>query len=70
MRYQARSISVEGEAPYEVLSTRWLSYGEVLPKLVEEMVEVYYNSGQLCDDTGTGDAVLTLFPCMRPLDFL
>ena len=33
--------------PYEVISTRWLSYGEVLRlKGVEEMVELYYNSGQ------------------------
>lgn len=33
--------------PYEVLYTRWLSYGDVLElKGVEEMVEVYYNSGQ------------------------
>lgn len=33
--------------PYEVLSTNWLSYDDVLVlKLVEEMVEVYYNSGQ------------------------
>lgn len=33
--------------PYEVLSTRWLSYGEILElKGVEEMVEVYYNSHQ------------------------
>lgn len=33
--------------PYEVLSTKWLSYLEILDlKLVEEMVEVYYNSGQ------------------------
>lgn len=33
--------------PYEVLSTKWLSYDEVLRlKLVEEMVEVYYNSDQ------------------------
>lgn len=33
--------------PYEVLSTKWLSYDEVLClKLVEEMVEVYYNSDQ------------------------
>ena len=33
--------------PYEVLSTRWLPYEKVLKlKLVEEMVEVYYNSGQ------------------------
>jgi radical SAM superfamily enzyme YgiQ (UPF0313 family) len=35
------------EPPYEVMATRWLSYGEILKlKLVEEMVEVYYNSGQ------------------------
>lgn len=33
--------------PYEVLSTRWLSYGDVLRlKGIEDMVEVYYNSGQ------------------------
>lgn len=33
--------------PYEVLSTKWLSYGEILKlKTVESMVEVYYNSGQ------------------------
>lgn len=33
--------------PYEVMSTRWLSYGDVLKlKTVEDMVEVYYNSGQ------------------------
>lgn len=33
--------------PYEVLSTRWLSYGDILElKDVEEMVEVYYNSRQ------------------------
>jgi hypothetical protein len=33
--------------PYEVLYTKWLSYDEVLLlKAVEEMVELYYNSGQ------------------------
>lgn len=33
--------------PYEVLYTNWLSYADVLVlKMVEEMVEVYYNSGQ------------------------
>lgn len=33
--------------PYEVLSTRWLSFAEVLKlKAVEDMVEVYYNSRQ------------------------
>ena len=33
--------------PYEVLSTKWLSYSDVIRlKKIEEMVEVYYNSGQ------------------------
>ncbi len=33
--------------PYEVRSTAWLTYEEILSmKLVEEMLEVYYNSGQ------------------------
>ena len=33
--------------PYEVLYTNWLTYHDVLIlKMVEEMVEVYYNSGQ------------------------
>lgn len=33
--------------PYEVLRTKWLSYDEILKiKQVEEMLEVYYNSGQ------------------------
>jgi len=35
------------EPPYEVLSTWWLGYGEILElKMVEEMVEIYYNSSQ------------------------
>lgn len=35
------------EQPYEVLSTKWISYEEILKlKRVEEMVEVYYNSDQ------------------------
>ncbi|MEG2429380.1 MAG: DUF4080 domain-containing protein, partial [Oscillospiraceae bacterium] len=34
-------------APYEVLKTDWLSYNEVLRlKMVEEMVELYYNSNR------------------------
>lgn len=33
--------------PYEVLTTKWLSYEDVLKmKRIEEMLEVYYNSGQ------------------------
>ena len=34
-------------SPYEVLSTRWMSYGDILLlKGVEELTEAYYNSGQ------------------------
>lgn len=34
-------------APYEVLYTKWLPYKDIIKlKQVEEMVEVYYNSGQ------------------------
>lgn len=37
----------QSRPPYEVLYTNWLSYENVLElKMVEEMVEVYYNSGQ------------------------
>ena len=40
-------IAYKEKEPYEVLSTKWLSYGEILKlKMVESMVEVYYNSGQ------------------------
>lgn len=36
-----------GEPMYEVFHTDWISYDEILKlKAVEEMVEVYYNSGQ------------------------
>ena len=35
------------QPPYEVLSTRWLSYEEICRlKQVEEVLEIYYNSGQ------------------------
>ena len=37
----------KSKEPYEVLKTRWLTYGEISRlKGVEEMTEVYYNSGQ------------------------
>lgn len=40
-------IIYHSRAPYEVMRTRWLEFDEVLSiKQVEEMVEVYYNSGQ------------------------
>ncbi len=35
------------EPPYEVLSTKWLSYYDVIRlRQIEEMVELFYNSGQ------------------------
>jgi len=44
---QEYGIIHKEKEPYEVLSTKWLSYGEILKlKTVESMVEVYYNSGQ------------------------
>ena len=40
-------IKYKEQAPYEVLSTNWVSYGELLKlKGLEEMLEVYGNSGQ------------------------
>ena len=40
-------ILYHDKPPYEVLRTNWLSYEEVLAiKQIEEMLEVYYNSGQ------------------------
>ena len=40
-------IAYTSQPPYEVLYTKWLSYGDVIRlKKVEEMVEQYYNSCQ------------------------
>ena len=49
IRSQAREYGIvsQTEAPYEILQTRWLSFADILQlKLVEEMLEVYYNSHQ------------------------
>lgn len=49
MREQASRYGLvyDSRPPYEVLYTDWLSYGELLRlKQIEELVEVYYNSGQ------------------------
>ena len=44
---EAYGLLCRDTPPYEVLSTRWLSYGDTLIlKGVEEMTELYYNSGQ------------------------
>ena len=51
--------------PYEVLSTRWLSYRDVLRlKKVETMVEVYYNSGQFTNTLLVAERYFE-----RPFDF-
>lgn len=40
-------LQYQERPPFEVLSTRWLPYSDVIRlKGIEEMVEVYYNSGQ------------------------
>ena len=56
--------------PYEVLGTRWLPYEDILKlKMVESMVELYYNSGQF---QNTIACVEPLFEdashCMRSWD--
>ncbi len=48
------------EPPYEVLSTRWLSFDDLcLLKQIAEMVECYYNSGQF---SHTLDYLCAYFP--------
>lgn len=43
----AYGLKYSDAPPYEVLETKWISYGQLLQlKAVEEMVEIYYNSGQ------------------------
>ena len=44
---QQYELQCQDTQPYEVLSTKWITYDEILAlKKVEEMVEVYYNSDQ------------------------
>lgn len=44
---QTYGIVYQSCPPYEVLYTKWLSYGDIIRlKRVEEMVELYYNSNQ------------------------
>ena len=46
-KLQDYEIAHQTRPPFEVLKTKWLSYEDVMRlKGVEEMVEVYYNSGQ------------------------
>ncbi len=49
MEQQAKEYGIVylSEPPYEVLYTKWLPYEQLLRlKRIEEMVELYYNSGQ------------------------
>ena len=40
-------LQYQDRPPFEVLSTKWMSYADILRlKGIEEMVEVHYNSGQ------------------------
>lgn len=44
---QEYGLVCQSRPPYEVLYTRWMSYEDMIRlKGIEEMVEVYYNSGQ------------------------
>lgn len=59
-RAEEYEVKYKEQAPYEVLSTKWLNYGEVLKlKNLEEMLEVYGNSGQF---NTTIDELLKEFP--------
>lgn len=46
-RSEEYGVCYKSRSQYEVLSTKWLTYDEILKlKAVEEMVEIYYNSHQ------------------------
>lgn len=52
-------IDYRSYPPYEVLSTKWLSHDDILTlKHIENVVEIYYNSGQF---TTTMEYLLTYF---------
>lgn len=58
-------ILYHDEPPYEVLSTKWLTYEEILRiKLAEEQLEIYYNSGQY-------EVTMEILACIisSPFDF-
>ena len=53
------------KAPYEVLATKWLGFGDILRlKQIEKMVDIYYNSAQF---TKTIPQVVRLFA--SPFEF-
>jgi radical SAM superfamily enzyme YgiQ (UPF0313 family) len=46
-RKESYELITQEMPPYEVMETKWLSFGEILRiKSVEEMLEIYYNSRQ------------------------
>ena len=67
MEQQVKSYGIRyrSQPPYEVLMTDWLTYDEVIRlKGIEELVEMYYNSGQY---TCTLSYVMPFFE--SPFDF-
>ena len=47
LRAAEYELKYTGLPPYEVLSTKWLSYEDICHlKSIEEVLEIYYNSGQ------------------------
>ncbi len=64
-RAEDYDMSFSGFAPYEVFSTKWISYDEIIRlKAVEDVLERYFNSGRFYD---TLDAAIKYFP--SPFDF-
>ena len=67
MHRDARGYGIvwNSRPPYEVLFTPWLSFGDILRlKMIEEMVEIYYNSHQF------GRTMERLIPCFSsPFEF-
>ncbi len=71
MQEQAKLYGIlsQAEPPYEVLKTPWLSYDDIIRlKGLEEMVEIYYNSGQFLHTIdillGQFDRPFTLFEAL------
>lgn len=63
-------IVYKEQEPYEVLETKWLPYEDILRlKMVESMVEVYYNSGQFQNTIACIEPLLRMrLPCTRNWD--
>ncbi len=58
-RCEEYGLKYTAAPPYEVLETKWISYDDLLKlKQIEEMVEVYYNSGQF---SRTLELLLSMF---------